>query len=191
MTGHPPPCRRHPCPPPKPPSVAILLSMLVIVIVICGCPVTFLQVSCAAAMLHLMRAAVPYPCWSVCRIVALPGPAVPPLPALDHISVFSEGHMASAFALKFLGRHRLPSLYKALPLGGCSPCLGGSEHLLVGPVPLVWRPKPRKGFAVPPSTWGPEVLRIKSRVGPRAVLPTQAGCCHLGPTVALLLPQGT
>lgn len=62
---------------------------------------------------------------------------------------------------------------------------------MVGPVPLVWRPKPRKGFAVPPSTWGPEVLRIKSRVGPRAVLPTQAGCCHLGPTVALLLPQGT
>lgn len=111
MTGHPPPCRRHPCPPPEPPSVAILLSMLVIVI--CGCPVTFLQVSCAAAMLHLMRAAVRYPCWSICQIVALPGPAVPPLPALDHISVFSEGHMASAFALKFLGRHRLPSLYKA------------------------------------------------------------------------------
>lgn len=112
MTGHPPPCRRHPCPPPEPP-VAILLSMLVIVIVLCGCPITFLQVSCAAAMLHLVRAAVPYPHWSMCRIIALPGPAVPPLPALDHISVFPEGHMASAFAPKFLGRHRLPSLYKA------------------------------------------------------------------------------
>lgn len=100
MTGHPPPCGRHPCSPLEPPFVAILLSMLVTVV--CGCPVTF---SCPVQLppIHTGPSLAGQSLsWASCA----------PLPALDHISVFPGRAHGLSLCPKVPGQHRPVSLYK-------------------------------------------------------------------------------